>query len=396
VTVPGPHSPTHSGSRRPWVPDYAATGPLRILHVVEAFESGVYEVVRQLGQRHSAVAGLEVAIAHSVRSHTPADLEHQISNDVELFPLPWTSRSLGSQLRAARRLREIIATWGPSVGHFHSSFATFVGALAAGSSLPTVASPHGYSFLMEDRGRGERALYRLIEFLTSRRATLVGAASVSEAETARKVLKATNVVTVPNGIPELDRIPAERAIVSKSHRVVAMGRPVPQRRPEACARILRAVRERGDVLWIGGGSAEGLGARALTAANITQTGWLDRARVLELLRGARVYLHWTGWDGLALSILEAMACDAVVVASDIPPNREILGDEQVCRSERQATDLILRVLTDDDYAQQLLLQQNRRRQAYAGARMANSWLTVYRALAKEDSPEGDERPASYG
>ena len=38
---------------------------------------------------------------------------------------------------------------------------------------------------------------------------------------------------------------------------------------------------------------------------------------------AKVYLHWTAWDGLPLSILEAMANDVVVIASDIPANREL-------------------------------------------------------------------------
>ena len=76
--------------------------------------------------------------------------------------------------------------------------------------------------------------------------------------------------------------------------------------------------------------ARGRRARRAPAAGIPLSDWLPRGELLDRIGSAGAYLHWTAWDGLPLSILEAMALDVVVVASDIPPNREILGPDAVC------------------------------------------------------------------
>ena len=59
-----------------------------------------------------------------------------------------------------------------------------------------------------------------------------------------------------------------------------------------------------------------------------------------------MYLHWSAWDGQSLAILEAIAHDVVVVASDIPANREIVGPRQVCPDEPSAVALARSVLED--------------------------------------------------
>ncbi|MFL5826928.1 MAG: glycosyltransferase, partial [Thermoleophilaceae bacterium] len=97
---------------------------------------------------------------------------------------------------------------------------------------------------------------------------------------------------------------------------------------------------------------------------------------------AVAYLHWTAWDGQPLSVLEAMARDAVVVASDIPPNREVLGPDQVSASEDQAIELLRRVISDSGLRDSLLAEQRRRRRAYGAQRMVDQWLELYRRIAR--------------
>jgi glycosyltransferase involved in cell wall biosynthesis len=188
---------------------------------------------------------------------------------------------------------------------------------------------------------------------------------------------------VANGIPELDedRL-AERDAPAQS-RVLALGRTVPQRRPEACARILAAIADLGEVAWIGGGGGDRgtAGFAALVRAGIEPTGWLPRESVMRELESAAAYLHWTAWDGLPLSVLEAMAADAVVVASDIGPNREVLGPRQVCSTEEQAALLLRRILVEPELRRELLASQHRRRRHYGAARMTREWLALYARLA---------------
>lgn len=53
---------------------------------------------------------------------------------------------------------------------------------------------------------------------------------------------------------------------------------------------------------------------------------VDDARLRRLLSGADVVVHPSEAEGFGLPPLEALACGARVIASDIPPHREILGD----------------------------------------------------------------------
>ena len=206
-------------------------------------------------------------------------------------------------------------------------------------------------------------------------APLVGAVSEAEAEVARRVLHAPRVAVVRNGIPELDEAP-HRAGASSEPVVVAAGRITAQRRPAATARILSALAP------CRAGRA-GSAARAtaptplVREAGIPVTGWLPREQALAQLAEATVYIHWSEWDGQSLALLEAIARDVVVVASDIPANREVLGPRQVCADESAAIALAQAVLDDAALRAELLEDQRRRAPAFSARRMAAEWLATY-------------------
>jgi glycosyltransferase involved in cell wall biosynthesis len=215
---------------------------------------------------------------------------------------------------------------------------------------------------------------------------MVGAVSDAEADLARDVVSAHHVRVVPNGIPELDPDRTPDSSVELSSGVVAMGRVVTQRQPHEVADILANVRDLAPVSWIGGaGSSTAPGLFALDRAGVEVSGWLTRADALDRLGKAAVYLHWTAWDGMPLSILEAMARDVVVIASDIPPNRSILGPQQVFSSKADAVSAIRRALCDEPYRERLLSEQRARRGRYGSTTMMLGWENVYRSLTSEDS-----------
>jgi glycosyltransferase involved in cell wall biosynthesis len=348
---------------------------LRILHVAEAFGGGVFEVVRWLAERHSA-SGHQVAIAYGVRPETPTDVRTAVGPHPELVVL-WRDRSIKSHIHAIRSIPSLVSDWSADIVHLHSSFSTVAGAISVPRSQACVCSPHAYSFTMAKTGAIRRRSYQMVEKLAARRVDLVGAVSESEANVAREVLGVSHVTVVANGIPELDQVPL-RPRGSLPRRVVAMGRAEHQRQPQACARILSSIRELAQVEWIGAGSTTDLGSIALAQSNIPMSGWVERSDAMARLAQAGVYLHYTAWDGQPLSVLEAMARDVAVVASDIPANREILGPELVCSSEQEASAKIRQLLTDRAFAAQHLGIQRARRDYYSADRMANQWLDVYR------------------
>jgi len=359
---------------------------VRVLHVAEAFGGGLLQMVVAVAEG-SAARGHDALIAYGVRPETPERPRDVVDEAVELRALPWTRRTPGAQVRAARALRELVAEWRPDVIHLHSSFAGAVGAFVCDGSVPTVFSPNAFASAVPEAGPLRRAVYRAAERAICRRVTLVGAVSESEAELARE-LGAARVVRVPNGIPELDpgRLavrPAHAAPATGRPLIVATGRTVPQRRPESTARILAAARAFADVAWLGGGggSRGEAGRRALEAAGIPLSGWLPREELLDRLASATAYLHWTAWDGLPLSILEALALDVVVVASDIPPNREILGPSGVRRTEEEAVELLRRVVTDPAFREELRAEQRERRGEFSAELMVERWHRLYEELA---------------
>jgi glycosyltransferase involved in cell wall biosynthesis len=355
----------------------APAGGMRLLEVTESFATGTMEVVRLIAE-HVAREGHHVTIAYGIRPETPGELRERIDSDIEVVELPWEGRTLSAQLRAARALRRLCRERKPDVIHLHSSFAGVVGSLAIAGMAPTVYTPHGYAF-MGNPSRWRAAAYRLAERLVARRVSMIGTVSESEARFARE-LGARAVEVVPNGIPELDDPPRQRRASNGALGAVAMGRIVPDRQPRATARLLTAVADLAEVAWIGSAPDE-RAERAVQAMGIPVTGWLDRAEALGRLSQATVLLNWSSKEGHPLSVLEAMALDVVVIGSDIEPNRELLGPEQVCASEDQASDLLREVLTNRDRREALLEAQRVRSRPFAATRMVDDWLRVYARLA---------------
>jgi hypothetical protein len=352
---------------------------LSVLYVAEAFGGGLFEITRMMAEQLASM-GHRTAIAYGVRPETPANIRERVDPSVTLIGIPWTERTAAAQVRALFALRRVCRIWRPDVVHLMSSFAGLHGAVGLGGA-PTVYTPQGYSFTMSSESMFKRWTYMLLESFVASRVNVIGACSLSEGEQARLLPGNTTVAVVPNGISELsaDTWSPAAAQIRKRPTVVGMGRLSMQRRPESCARMLAAVSDQAAVRWIGGG-ADGPGHRAMLEAGVPVTGWLPRTATLRSLSESTLYLHWTAWDGLPLSILEAMANDVIVVASDIGPNREVLGPDQVCRTEDDAVRLMRAILADSELRERLLAEQRQRRRWYGADRMAAQWLELYTSL----------------
>lgn len=363
---------------------------MRVLHVAEAFSSGILPVVARITEELVA-QGHSAAIASGVRPETPADPAAHVAAGVEVFPMPWASRAPREQLRAARALRRLVAEWTPDIVHLHSSFAGGVGAAVLSGGTPRLYTPHGYSFTMSDRSAAARAAFRTAERLIARRVDLVAAISESEAALAREVARAPRVAVVPNGIPELDAPDLREKPPAGRPRVVAVGRISAPRPPGPAAEILGALTAVADVAWLGAETEGTTGTALLERAGIPVSGWLPRQEVLARLGGAAACLHWSTWDGLPISVLEALALDVPVVASDIPANREILGPGAVCRTPAQAAALLHAAVTDPAVRAELLSAQRERRGRFGAARMASEWIMLYTRTLQEPTPAAENR-----
>ncbi|MEK7743307.1 MAG: glycosyltransferase, partial [Elusimicrobiota bacterium] len=235
------------------------------------------------------------------------------------------------------------------VVHAHSSKAGYLARTAAwAAGVPKVFySPRGYAFQMLDRSPLSRSLYRALEASVSWIGEVV-ACSESEAELARALLFARVRVARDAYLGEL---PHEISSQEGPVVIAASGRMSFPRNPEAfvdLAKRLCGSRNGVRCLWIGGGELEstvrertrGLGLDGKLEA----TGWLPHEEALARLKAVSLFVHYSRWEGLPNSVLEAMALGLPVVASDIPSNRELVRPGEHGFLDKTEAELYERVL----------------------------------------------------
>ena len=241
--------------------------------------------------------------------------------------VPWSATreiSPTGDRRAMTELSGLVAEWNPDVIHAHSSKA---GALCRvlnwRNAKPVVYSPHGYSFLRQDLSWIKRQTYRLIEQGLGKLPHLTVAVGVDELLQASGVARAH--LLIPNMVDtvELDK---HRNIHRKPGplRVSMMGGIRPQKNFPLFADIASRFTDNGvEFQWIGGGDVP---QGTIVPDNVTITGWLDRRDALTALSEADVFCQTSLWEGLPLSVLEAMALALPILATPAAGNTELVID----------------------------------------------------------------------
>jgi glycosyltransferase involved in cell wall biosynthesis len=153
-----------------------------------------------------------------------------------------------------------------------------------------------------------------------------------------------------------------------------------QRQPIAVASIFELLPAGTPTRWIGD-SADQEAAQRLRELGTELTGWVSREEVLAMTASARVYVHWTAWDGHPLSVLEAIGAGTVVVAHDIPPVREILGDEGVCATTEEAVGLTTQLLADEQLYRSMQAAQAQAAAPFSSRAMTAKWAEIYSRTA---------------
>ena len=231
----------------------------------------------------------------------------------------------------ALALRHIVRRVRPDVIHLHSSKAGLAGRLAARGVLPTLFQPHGWSWLAAPLGMARAAL--AWERCAARWTTRFICVGSGEERQGREHAVRGPYTVVPNGVDLRRFQPA-----GDDDRSAARARVgVPQDAPLAVC-VGRVTRQKGqDVLvaaWpsvlrrqpdarlalLGDGELrEPLRHRA--TAGVIFPGTAEDVR--PWYAAADVVVFPSRWEGLPLTLLEALAVGRPVVGSDIPG----IGDE---------------------------------------------------------------------
>lgn len=298
----------------------------RVLVVSQATVAGVAICVRNL-IRAAVDSGYEVTVACPSEGDLAAWSEEEGAQwerlEMRRAPHP-------GDLLAVLRIRRLARA--STLVHLHSSKAGAVGRLALASlgrrRPPSVFTPHGWSWL---GGGWASPLFRLLEWGLLPVTTAVVAVSDEEQAHGRAVLgsRAAGIEVIPNGVDTAQFCPhGPVAPRTDDPLVVCVGRLDPQRGADvAVAALPLMTTPRVHLRLVGDGSDRGAIVEQVSRLRLTDRVEMVGFRVdpAPELRAADVVVIPSRYDGMALVLLEAMACGAAIVATRVSGSSALDG-----------------------------------------------------------------------
>lgn len=325
-----------------------------ILHIAEAFGSGVFNYVKNLSKWQSRE--YQVYIAYGIRPETPDNFKKQFDSGIKFIKVDGFTREINlfNDIKAFKFIRKMIREIQPDLIHLHSTKAGILGRWAINcNKYKTLYSPHAYSFLMMNCSSFKRNIYRWIEKLSDKKGCLTIADIEGEFEASKQVTK--NAICIPNGIDpiEMDEIisQAEKIKTDRQRTTICMlGKVVYQKNPELFNDIAKEFPDI-DFVWIGAGPLE----EKLDSSNIEITGWLTRVQVMARIMEADIFLFPSVWESLSIALMEAMYIGKPCVVSRVDGNRDVIRSNYngyVCDTKEEYLSAISFLIDNKEIAKQ--------------------------------------------
>jgi glycosyltransferase involved in cell wall biosynthesis len=323
-----------------------------------------------------AAAHADHMVVASAGGDWVADLE---ATGARHAAIPGIERGAVRTLEAARRLRQLVRSLDPDVVHTHNVGVTVAARLGLGlSRRPLITTLHGL-----DPGDYRRAAM----LLRCSRTTLVACAPAVGRAAARagyppgRLRVITNGARLePAGPHRIERLRRSLELDVDPPLVVGVGRLVPQK---DWGTLVRAVQGRGDLQVVVAGAgpeqAELSKLAAARAAPIRFVGAVDD--MAALLGAARCVVATSTWEGLPLSLLEALSLGKPAVATAVDGVTDVVPADAAVLVPPRRPDLVAegiqRVLRDPALAERLSTTARIAAAAWSPERMTDAYRQLY-------------------
>lgn len=235
-------------------------------------------------------------------------------------------------LLAIVELRKMLKRIRPDIVAIHSSKAGIVGRIACWSArIPCVFTAHGWAF-SEGVGFRKQFFYRKVEKLVGKLSKIVITVCDQDRNLAlrHQVLPKEKITTIHNGVIDTRNNMLEKNI-SEVVKIIMVAR---FEKPKQQMMLLKSLLVLKDLDWhmifVGDGSLKQACAQFVQENNlghkITFLG--SHSNVDELLKDADIFVLTSAWEGLPLSILEAMALGLPIIASNVGGVSEAVRDSE--------------------------------------------------------------------
>ncbi len=304
----------------------------RVLHVLHAPDGGGIAQAALLAADATARGGTAILLAPP---GIDATLQHRLGEQgVVVRSLPSHPVDRTRALWAATRETDVV--------HAHGARAA-VWALPWLRRLPSVLTFHGLHRLRRPGPPARRAYGRgLTRLLAALPDAVVCVAHSERAELLAIGVSSASLRVVRNAVPERPPVDAEER--GRSRRALGVedepfvigfvGRLDPQKDPLLAVDAVGGMTP-GEARLLVAGDGElkrRVEEAAARVANVSALGHVDARTVYA---ASDVVLSTSVWEGLPLSLLEAMWAGVPIVASDVPGNAEALGDAGVLVGSRR-------------------------------------------------------------
>ena len=258
----------------------------------------------------------------------------------------------------------------------HSSQSGVLGKLASWNYKSSkVYSPHGFAFLKQDTTIWKQNIYKGIESIFALFDCILVASSKTEYEVAKHITSKVKLIT--NGINTSSLNEYLNIIPNNEKPVVGMiGRALPQKNPAFFNRIAELMPDV-HFEWIGDGDLRKL----LTAPNIHIVGWGPRDEALHYLAKSDIYIMTSLWEGMPLSLLEAMYLKKPCIVTNVVGNKDVIQNDIngfVCNNENEFVNKIHYLIENKNERQRMGLEAHKDVvERYNSRIMAEKYNEVY-------------------
>lgn len=262
---------------------------------------------------------------------------------------------LVSDIKAIFEVRKIIKKVKPDIIATHSSKAGIIGRLAGWSlRIPTTFTAHGWSFT-EGVPKSKKRLYIFFEKVIGLISNGVITVSEYDKQLARKykVLPENTMTTIHNGVHDIAK-GTRIGLTGDYPKIIMVARFAP---PKQQLKLLQALDELRHIQWkmyfAGDGPQIQDAKNYVENSNLTDRVFFlgSRGDIINLLNQSDLFILLSEWEGLPLSILEAMRCNLPILASNVGGVKEAVLQTQngylVSKDDEfELRDKLLRLLTN--------------------------------------------------
>ncbi|MGE6515584.1 glycosyltransferase family 4 protein [Lysinibacillus sphaericus] len=322
--------------------------------------------------------------------------------EINVISIPAMQRALhlSKDIQALWQLRSALKIIKPDVIAAHSSKAGAIGRIVGRFlRIPTVFTAHSWSFT-DGVPSKKKLMYRQLEKTVQPLTTTIITVSEYDRKLAltKGIAPVHKLTTIHNGIEQLSECVTQSKNSLEYPLIMMVARFEVPKRQDA---LLEALIELTEVPWriqfIGDGSR-----RPALEKYVADKGFTDRVaflgnqtEVTELLARSQIFVLLSDWEGLPISIIEAMRAGLPIIATNVGGVRELVTDNVngylIDRDDKELLKQRMTQLLTDETLRQKMGDASERRflRNFTFSPMYQKTLYVYEQAVLKLAKKGD-------